>query len=83
MVRVHGEIPGRTFLGEVYHVGAPNKTLISDTVFVVVGECLASNSSEFFPDYLRLVLFSFTAHRHPSGPPTPKLHTVQRPISMR
>ena len=26
---LHGEIPGRTILGEVYPVGAPNKTLIS------------------------------------------------------
>ena len=30
-MRVHGEIPGRTFLGEVHPVGARTKTLISDT----------------------------------------------------
>ena len=29
--RVHGKIAGRTVLGEVHPVGAPNKTLISDT----------------------------------------------------
>ena len=28
---MHGEIPWRTVLGEVHPVGAPNKTLISDT----------------------------------------------------
>ena len=33
--RVHGEIPRRTVLGEVHLVGAPNKTLISDTEFKV------------------------------------------------
>ena len=31
MRRVHGEIPRRTVLGEVHPVGAPNKTLITDT----------------------------------------------------
>ena len=29
--RVHGKIPGCTVLGGVHPVGAPNKTLISDT----------------------------------------------------
>ena len=29
--KVHGEIPGRTVLGDVHPVDAPNKTLISDT----------------------------------------------------
>ena len=29
--RMHGINPGRTVLGEVHPVGAPNKTLISDT----------------------------------------------------
>ena len=29
---MHGEIPGHTVLGGVHPVGAPNKTLISDTV---------------------------------------------------
>ena len=29
---MHGEIPGRTVLGKGHPVGAPNKTLISDTV---------------------------------------------------
>ena len=30
-IGVHREIPGRTVLGKVHPVGAPNKTLISDT----------------------------------------------------
>ena len=33
-MRVHGEIPGRTFLEELHPVGAPNETLISDTALV-------------------------------------------------
>ena len=33
IMRVHGEITGRTFLGEVHPVGAPNKILISDTAY--------------------------------------------------
>ena len=32
--RVHGKTPGHTFLGEVHPVGAPNKTLISDTAHI-------------------------------------------------
>ena len=33
---MHGEISGRTVLGEVHPVGAPNKTLISVTAMYYV-----------------------------------------------
>ena len=33
---MHGEIPGCTVLEEVHHVGAPNKTLISDTDIMIM-----------------------------------------------
>ena len=32
---MHGEIHGCTVLGEVHPVGAPNKTLLSDTVYIL------------------------------------------------
>ena len=41
--RLHGEIPGRTVLGEMHPAGARNTMLISDTAFLeVVGSCSLS-----------------------------------------
>ena len=44
-MRVHGEIPGRTFLGEVHPVGAPTKTLISNTADLVTKFLVESTNS--------------------------------------
>ena len=62
-MRVHGEIPGRTFLGEVHPVGAPTKTLISDTG-CLIGSIQLLRISYFLVIEIKMIKFSCRYNIH-------------------